>query len=292
MLDRLEFLFSEAFVAPRRNSWMTFAAITTPAVALFLLGSLGIAYVGINRYAQSLPSRFSMEVFLKDGTTVQQVKETAPRLRAIPGVESAVWIPRDLFWEQERKKYPPAVTEGIENPLPHKFKVRLKDIGRAEEVAAAIRMVPTVDPQNVLFESDEQRLLTDILSLLRVFGLGAGGLLLVAGGVLIYNTIRLTVVARRREIRIMQLVGATRATVIVPLLIEGVLQGVLGGLVASALIVAAHRVLERLVESLTALGRIEPLPVGVVVGGSLAAGALYGLTCSLLAVRDPRRLGA
>lgn len=289
MLDRIEFILSEAFIALRRNTWMTFAAITTSAVALYLLGGLALVYLGVQRYAQTLPGRFTMEVFLRDDVVQPQIREAARRIRAIPGVKSAVWIPRDLFWEQEKKKYPPAVTEGIENPLPDKFKVTLERVEEAERVAANIRLIPQVDPKNVLFQSGEQRLIADVLALLRLLGLSAGGLLFLTSGVLIYNAIRLTIVARWREMRIMRLVGATPATVSLPLLVEGMIQGALGGLLAAGLIGLSHAGLQRLVESLMTMGRLADIPLVPIAALLAAVGSAYGFACSALALREPGR---
>ena len=85
MLDRFEFLVGEAMVALRRNGLMTFAAISTIAVSLFLLGGLGYAYLRIEEFARTLPSKFEMRVFLREGTNYAQITETATAIRQMPG---------------------------------------------------------------------------------------------------------------------------------------------------------------------------------------------------------------
>ncbi len=289
VFDRFEFLFSEALVALRRNTWMTFSAVTTVAVALFLLGGLGYAYMGLSNFASSLPGRFEMSVFLRDGAPKEQVAEAARKVRLIPGVKSVQWIPREQAWEQLRKQMP-EVIEGMENSYPEQLKVTLNDLDLASEVASRIQMLESVERGGVRYLNDEQQLLSQALKLIRWLGFGVGGLMLLTSGVLIYNAIRLTILARRREIRIMQLVGATRLTVITPMLIEGIIQGALGGLLAGLLLWSSHISFERVISNFSVFGRVAPFPVLYVCAVLVGTGAIYGLVCSSVAVREPTRL--
>ena len=112
--------------------------------------------------------------------------------------------------------------------------------------------------------------------------------MLVTSGILIYNAIRMTVLARRREIRIMQLVGATRFMVWAPMLIEGIVQGAIGGTLAALVLWSAHSIVQAtIVKSLYAFSQMAAFPVNqafLVLG---LAGASYGLVCSMIAVREP-----
>ncbi len=289
MLDRFEFLVGEAFVALRRNTWMTFAAVTTAAVAIFLLGSLAFAYRGINAYAQSLPGILDMRVFLKDGVKAPEITATANRIRGLPGVAAVYWIPRDKAWAL-RKKQDSTIPADLENPFPHSYKVVLKNIDNADDVKRYVASMPIVAKDGVVYLEDLQQLLTQVLVLLRTTGVGLGGLMLLTAGVLIYNAIRLTIVARRQEIQIMHLVGATKATVVLPLLIEGLLQGAAGGLLATGLMWAGHRAFAGMLESSTNLFRLPEFSIGYWLLVLVGIGAAYGFVCSLLAARGPMEL--
>ena len=112
--------------------------------------------------------------------------------------------------------------------------------------------------------------------------------MLVTSGILIYNAIRMTVLARRREIRIMQLVGATRFMVWAPMLMEGIVQGAIGGLLAALVLWFAHGVVQvTVVRSLYAFSKLGQFPVGQAIFFLGVAGAVYGLVCSMVAVREP-----
>lgn len=280
-------MLSEAFVALRRNTWMSFAAITTSCMALFLIGGMAFAYLGVQQYADSLPDRFEMRVFLRDDVTKADVETVRATIRKIQGVNQVEYLPREQAWEQFKREMP-EVTAGIENPLPEAFNITLTDVKLAGSVAASIQSLEQVAESGVKYESEAGELISDTLALLRWVGSALGGLMLVTAGVLIYNAIRLTIVARRREISIMRLVGATRLTIVTPLLIEGVIQGLVGGLFASALILAAHQVLARLLVNIADFIQLGALEPRLVFGSICLLGAAYGLLCSLLAVRDPR----
>ena len=290
MLDRIEFLLSEAFVALRRNGRMTFAAISTCAVALFMIGGLGYTYLKINEFAQSLGNRFEMRVFLKDGTTDDQIKASAKEMRAIPNVKTVHWIPRDKAWARMGEQMP-EYTQGLDNPLPDAFKVTVDDLNRGTDVAIAIRAMDAVQTENgVVYLDDEQRMVGQFLQIVQWTGLGLGGLLFITAGVLIYNTIRLTIVSRSLEIRIMRLVGATRGTIQIPLVIEGAFQGLMGGVLAAYMLLGCHAMLKESLTTLTALGHLPPFPITLAVLALAIAGALYGLLCSTLALREPFKL--
>ncbi|MCB8931954.1 MAG: ABC transporter permease [Fimbriimonadaceae bacterium] len=287
MLDRIEFLVGEAFVALKRNGRMTFAAISTCAVALFLLGGLGYTYLKVSEFAEAMGNRFEMRVYLKDGTDFKQITETAATMRAIPNVKSVNWIPRDKAWELMKQKMP-EYTEGLDNPLPDAFKVTVKDLNRGAEVADAIRALDTVaEKDGVVYLDDEQRMVGQFLQLVRWAGIGLGGLLFITAGVLIYNTIRLTIMSRRLEIRIMRLVGATHSTIQIPLILEGAVQGMLGGCLASFMLLGCHAGLNRSLQTMSALGKLPPFPTTFALVLLGTAGAAYGLFCSSLALREP-----
>src|SRR4051812_8935517 len=118
MFNRIEFVISEAITALSRNRLMTLAAVTTVAVSLFLFGGMGYAYFRMARYAQTIPGKFRMLVYLRDEATRTDVKQVAAQVRAIPGVASVSWIPKDKAWEKWKQDHATGFTEGVDNPLP------------------------------------------------------------------------------------------------------------------------------------------------------------------------------
>ncbi|MGV3615625.1 MAG: cell division protein FtsX [Fimbriimonas sp.] len=294
MFDRLTFVVGEAFQNLRRHGFMTFSAIAVVAISLTIIGGLGFVYASALDFASTVPGRFNMYVLLKDGTTQTQISQTAGVIRDIPGVGTVNWIPRDKAWARQRQQNP-ELTEGIENPLQDAYKVTLKDLGRTEAVADAIRQLPAVDTDGVQYASTEQQVVQRWLRFLQWVG-SIGVLLFIIAGILIYNTIRLAAIARRTEVRIMRLVGASRATVAIPFLLEGLLEGAVGGALSAFFVWGGWRILTDQFSRMASVPELQTFattqapapaafPMTIAFAGLTALGAVYGLLCSSIALR-------
>ena len=285
MFDRISFIVGEAMTAMRRNRFMTFAAISTVAVSLFLLGGAGYVYLRAVAYAETIPGKFDMRVMLRDGTTQAQIEETATKIRAIPGVATVAWLPKEAMWA-EKKKREPELTEGLENPYPDAFKVTVKELKEGDRIAEGIAELPAVsDDDGVQYLKEEQEFVDQGIRTLRWLGSAIGGLLLFTAGVLIFNAIRLAVMSRRLEIRIMRLVGASPLTVYLPFILEGCAQGVLGGVLASLLLFLANRQFGLFIHTMIAEANMPPFPLFPMMLMLGAIGGIYGVFCSALSLR-------
>jgi cell division transport system permease protein len=294
LLDKIEFLFGESFKIFRKNGLMAFAAISTVAISMFLLGGLGYSYYALSNYAQrTFPTQFTMEVVLKMGTSYDGLHRTAEQIREIPGVAKVVLIPKEKAYPKFLKDMNlPEFQEEEGIPIQDKFQVTLSDISEenSQAVGAQIKALPTVESNNgVMYMEVEQRFIDQLLRLLRVLGSIVGGLLFATAGVLIHNAIRLTVVSRRLEIRVMQLVGASRFTIQIPFLFEGITQGAIGGAIAGILLYTTNRLLGQAIIGFDVFGSLPDFPVWPVVAALAVAGATYGFFSSLMALSSPLR---
>lgn len=289
LFDRVELCLSEALQALRRHPLMTFAAITTIAVALFLAGGLGYAYSRLDVYAKTIPDRFEMRVFLRDEAGMPEITRVAKQMREIPGVSKVEWIPKDKMWEKTKKEYPPQITEGLENPLPQSFKVRVDDLSLSDGVVDQIKKLPEVRPgeAGVQYLKQEQEMINRGLQLIRWIGTVAGGLLSLTGGILIYNAIRLSIVFRRLDIRVMKLVGASRWIINIPFYIEGATQGLIGGVLATFMVKACNDAMLQFVQSINFVAVPPAFPLKdllTILGG---CGIAYGIVCTAIALVVP-----
>ncbi len=273
---------------------MTFAAVSTVAISMFLLGGLGYAYWALSNYAiRTFPTQFTMRVIVKQGTTGDEIRQTAEQMRAIPGVSHVVLIPKEKAYPKfAREMGLTDLEEEKDVPIPDVFQVTLNDISEenSTSVGAQIQSLPTIEPHNgVRYMEAEQRFIDQLLRLLRVLGSIVGGLLFATAGILIHNAIRLTVVSRRLEIRVMQLVGASRFTIQVPFLFEGITQGAIGGALAGLLLYTTNNLLGQAIVGFDVFGTLPAFPLGPVVGLLALAGAVYGFFSSLMALSAPLR---
>lgn len=280
MFDRIFFVLSEAFIALRRNIGMAFAATSTVAVSLYLLAGLTYAYFGLSNFANSMTGKFEMYVYLKEEAGKPEISAAAKQIRSIEGVQAVNWIPKEKAWAKKQQE-DPEFTAGIPNPYPDALKVMIRDLSKGDAIADQIRRLSVVETgTGVNYMKAEQHAIAQWIQVFRWVGLSVGGLLVVTAAILIFNAIRLTVVSRRIEIRIMQLVGASYTTVYLPFLIEGLIQGLVGGLIAGGLLGYSYHLLGQLVVQYDALGGLAAFPTATVLIATTTAGSLYGLICS------------
>jgi cell division transport system permease protein len=286
-LRSLEHAVCESVIGIRRNGLMSMASITTIGLSFAVLGAFVLLILGLNNVAQSLLKEFEIGVFLTQDTTEDDVSELRMLIRALPHVQTVEFISKEAAWEKVKADLSDQIQlSGVEeNPLPHKFCVKLDHPRYTIQVASAIRKMDRVD------EVVEARQIVvkvvgfaDLVKL--IGGLAAGGLFLVTAFI-ISNTIRLTVYARRKEISIMQLVGASNWFIRLPLVFEGIILGAIGGGIACLLIFGgAHYIKQTVIKVLPLLGQyssdVEPL---YFFGGLVALGCLTGATGSLISIR-------
>lgn len=286
-LSHVEFLVEEALVNLRRNGLMTLAAVGTVALALSVFGGFSLIIWRLERVASSLPPKFAIDVFLKDNVSRQRAKELQVEIAKHPNIAKVTFKPKEQAWPEFQKELQQEITAALPyNPLPDSFVIELKDASRTGAVSAWLKSLPEVDA--VRDARQEVEIILSVATVVRWVGIIGTVLLLVATSVIIYNAVRLTVFARRREIRIMQLIGATSGTIRAPFVLEGMVQGLLGAWVACGLILAVSRlvsyfVLRKLV-FIDSLGG-SPLPVWTVFLALSILGAAIGATVSLLSVR-------
>jgi cell division transport system permease protein len=195
----------------------------------------------------------------------------------------------DAFEEyKERFRNQPELWENLpEDSLPASLRVSLTDAKFAEEVAARISGAPGVD--EVKFGGDIIKRLLQVNSLLRTITFGMSLVLMTAAAALIANAIRLAIYARRDEIGIMKLVGATNWFIRIPFMLEGIFAALAGALVSGAVILGGNALLfSRLGDALPFLGPVFQFSGGEMLGVLLllcAVASLVGLVGSTLALR-------
>jgi cell division transport system permease protein len=293
LLRALGYSLEEAVVELWRNRLVNLISIATIAVSLFILGIFLSISANLNQLMEGWASRVQLTLYLEPQATAEQEATLRTLLENSPEVESFEYISRDAAVSRFRDYFPEleALPDLLEtNPLPASFEVNVAEAFRApEQVRAFARRLAAVSGVS---EADYDLLwierLSSIIELSQVLGLAVGAALVLASVFTIFNVIKLTVYGRQDEIGIMRLVGATHAYIRGPFLVEGVLQGGLGGMLALGLLYLAHEFLLRealrsfqLLPAADWLRFVPPSTWLVIVAG----GMLVGLLGSLLSVR-------
>jgi len=241
-MGRVAFFFSEAFRALRRNGAPTLAAVITTVVTVVLLGVLIPVFQTAQAKSDEVSNQLSVNFALFDGTTNAEIAQAKGQLEEIPGVASVTYISKSealksLRGELEDKSI---VEELHSNPLPASLEVKAdnaQDLSTIETEVMGKTAGGKENPINPAIsnpfsgqQSTEE--IAEVTSALKVVLTVIMALLIAASLMLIGNTIRLSIFTRRREVEVMRLVGATRWFIRWPFLIEGVVVGFMGGLVA------------------------------------------------------------
>ena len=218
---------------------MTLAAISTVAVSLFLLGGVMVMREIVTQVTGEWEGKVELSVFLREDITPEQTKELQAAITGMPEVDEVFYVSKEQAYEEYREMFKdsPTLTENVSpDVMPANFRIKLVDPNRSEAVKTRIDGQPGVD--EVTFGGDAVKKLLRLTGVFQTVMFVFTIILLAAAVLLIANTIRLAIYARRREIGIMKLVGATNWFVRIPFIFEGIAEALFGAVIASVIIFA------------------------------------------------------
>ncbi len=226
---RFGFFLKEAIRALYRNAAPSLAAMLTVLLTALVLGVFIPVVQATTGTANEVRSRVVVDVFVKEGQDARALRD---ELAAIPNVEKVEFISKEAALEREQKRNPEAFELLGRNPLPDSFRLTPDDPDGVQQIVTDIegRQLAAVDEVRNR-EEDTDKIL-EATGLVKLLTAGIAVLLVLASIALIANTIRLSIFARRREVEVMKLVGATNWFIRWPFVFEGVLVGFMGGLLA------------------------------------------------------------
>lgn len=226
---RFGFFLKEAIRALSRNAAPSLAAMLTVLLTALVLGVFIPVVQATTGTANEVRNRVVVDVFVKEGEDARVLQR---ELASTPGVESVEFISKQEALEKERRRNPEAFELLGRNPLPDSFRLTPDDPDEVQEIVAALRraQLPAIDEVRNR-EEDTDKIL-EATGLVKLLTAGIAVLLVLASIALIANTIRLSIFARRREVEVMKLVGATNWFIRWPFVFEGVIVGFMGGLLA------------------------------------------------------------
>jgi cell division transport system permease protein len=240
---RWSFFLREALRGLRRSSAPALAAILTVVLTAVVLGVFIPIVQATTGTANEVRSRVVVDVYVKDSATQLEQSQLREAIQSTANVKSVEFISKGEALDRARDKNPKAFEEGAEllgsNPLPASFRVTPEDPDELDQIVT--RLSAGGEPQLAAIDEvrDREEDTDKILSatgLVKALTAGLAVLLVLASIALIANTIRLSVFARRREVEVMKLVGATNWFIRWPFVIEGMMVGFLGGVLAVLLL--------------------------------------------------------
>jgi cell division transport system permease protein len=245
---RFGFFLKESLRALSRNAAPSLAAMLTVLLTALVLGVFIPVVQATTGTANRVRNRVVVNVYLANGATQQQIADVHNKLVALPNTKRVDFISKAQALkelEQTRKGTAEAFQLLGSNPLPDTYRVVPKDPGKVQDIVSALVRVDAATGKRAFAlpgigdvrnrESDTSKILT-ATSLVKTLTAGMAALLILASIALIANTIRLSIFARRREVEVMKLVGATNWFIRWPFVIEGMIVGFMGGLLSILLL--------------------------------------------------------
>ncbi|HET9094333.1 MAG TPA: permease-like cell division protein FtsX [Solirubrobacteraceae bacterium] len=282
----LGFFLREALRAMRRNAAPSFAALATITVTLIVVGVFIPIVQATQGAANSVRNRVLVEVYLQDRATPADVARVGHELRGLPHVARVTFESKRQALAQQRRQDPVAYELlGNINPLPDTFHIYPANPSYVLAVRAAILHSShgsgMIDPaiQKVSNHTEDTQKLLTVTRFVTITAALLAALLIAASVLLIGNTIRLSLYARRREVEVMKLVGATDWFIRWPFVIEGVIVGAFGALLAIVVLgVTKLAVLDPLANNFTLIAAPRTIPfvplLLVLVAAGVAVSAL------------------
>ena len=256
-----------------RNAMMSLAATATVVLMLVLLSGLVVVVTALNSGLEFIEDKVAVTARLHDGLDPVATETLVADVRAMPGVASVTYVSPEEAMERLRQTYRERGEEldtgGADIDLYASLEVDLTDPRLSGDVADALALRPEVE--RITTRQSEYDRLLDVINLVRTIGVGAIGLVALTVLFMIVNTIRIALHSRSNEIEIMRLVGASDSFIRWPFILEGVLCGLAGGLVAVGLVTLAWE-------------PIQPILVEFKVPAQTSGRFLAGLAALLLAV--------
>lgn len=229
MFNSIRYTLKQAFVQVFRNRTMSLASIFSITAMLLILGLFFVLVVNINMAAESAKKDYdTVQVYLLDETTFEQAEYMIRQVKGLRGVSDAVYLSREEAlqdWKTDWGESAYLLDSLSKNPLPNSIIVTVESLETSDAVVEALRAEEGVEGVQYYKETVEK--LIKITNAIQIAALIIIIFLVVVSVVVVSNTIKLTVLARAREIHIMKYVGATNWFIRGPFLIEGIIIGII-----------------------------------------------------------------
>lgn len=287
IFENVGFYFKEALLSFRRSTLMSMAAIVSITTILIIVGVFLLISINSSLFLKNLESQLEIIVYLKDDISKAEVKALENNIVGINGIEEIKFVSKEEAYQRLLKDLGDQrdILNAIEvNPLPASYEIKVKDPKVIEQIANQIEKLKKVE--EVEYGQGIVEKLLNFTYIFRIVGILILALLVFASILIISNIIKITVYARRNEIEIMSLSGATHWFIKWPFVIEGFLQGFISAILAILILYkfyffAINKVHQAVPFLPVVWDKMELLPIGVAI---VVLGSLVGILGSMFSV--------
>ncbi|MBI6873239.1 permease-like cell division protein FtsX [Clostridium aciditolerans] len=289
-ISTIKFFIQDSLKSLRRNKTISSASAATVAATLFILGIFLLTILNVKQGILEVESKVEVKVFLKDNITTKQQSELEKKIKAVNGVVDVTYESKTQAMDKFKKQLGDqnkSLVDGLEkdNPMPNSYVIRVQ---KPEIVSTVVNSIKGSEGIDTI--KDGREVVDKLLAITKTIKWVGSIIFVVLIGVslfLIGNTIKLTLYSRRREIGIMKYIGATDWFIRWPFIIEGMIIGITGGVVADLALYYAYKM--AYVKASTGLMMIQLVSpqyvLTTILGLFLLAGIVIGSVGSILSIR-------
>jgi len=249
MLSSFNYAIKQAFKQIVRNRTMSIASMFSITAMLLILGLFFILVVNINMVSETAKKQFdTIQVYLQDETKYEDAVVMLDTLQQMSGVDKASYLSKDEAMAEWKAKWGENayLLDGLENnPLPNSILIKVSRLEAADSIVAKVKTFNGVE--DIKYYQDTVDQLMKVTRFIQIGAMIIIIFLVIVSVVVVSNTVKLTVLAREREISIMKYIGATSWFIRGPFLIEGIIIGILSALISVGVISLAYYKLTELV---------------------------------------------
>ena len=286
MREKLKHIFAHALINLIRAGWGGLASIATIGMLFLIIGIFLLMVLQVNALVAKWREQFHLSVFLEDRITQTQLEILEKRIQNEAAVKSITFTSKQEALANFRRelKGQESLLEGLgDDPLPASFQLKIREGYHSPDalkrLSAFLSRLEGVE--DIQYGQEWIERISNAAQIMKALGIIIGLVLTLGSVLIVSNTIRLAVYARAGEIEIMRLVGATKAYIRAPFLVEGMLQGSLGALLALGVLFVAYRYVagtfklaSPLFSTAAQQGFLEPSMMAALVGGGALVGAI------------------
>ena len=289
-INTINYFIVDALKSIKRNITVSFAAMLTVFVTFFVLGTFTLVGLNFNKTIEDVADKIEIKVYLQDDIKLVNQREVEIKLSEQDGVKAVTYESKDEAFTKLKKDLEgnSGMLEGYSlenNPLASSYIVTLEDASYAGVVSKAVEDmtgVESITNQQELIEK-----ISNVVDFVQILGVILFFVFIGVSIFLIMNTIKLAVYSRRREVGIMKFVGATDWFIRWPFVIEGIIIGAIGSLLATAVIYFIYRGVFGFIASNLLIANLVPVSfvLTTLLGGFLLGGIVVGAIGSIAALR-------
>ena len=289
-INTINYFIVDALKSIKRNITVSFAAMLTVLVTFFVLGTFTLVGLNFNKTIEDVADKIEIKVYLQDDIKLVNQREVEIKLAEQEGVKAVTYESKDEAFTKLKKDLEgnSGMLEGYSlenNPLASSYIVTLEDASYAGDVSKAVEDmtgVESITNQQELIEK-----ISNVVDFVQILGIVLFFVFIGVPIFLIMNTIKLAVYSRRREVGIMKFVGATDWFIRWPFVIEGMIIGAVGSLLATAILYFIYRGVFGFIASNLLIANLVPVSfvLTTLLGGFLLGGIVVGAIGSIAALR-------